>query len=176
MDKSFEALYRYYSKWILDVENSEIDASIIEVKVRAFSPEEAALVNTKLLDMGEGLVNALNERLQQDLVRYAQAEVDDAEKKAEVAYVALADYRNSNTIVDPSQQSTLQLSLVQSLQQKLIETQNDLAEVTRSSANNPQIPALERQVDRLESEIQAEMAKTTGGQGRSPRRRRNMRS
>jgi capsular polysaccharide transport system permease protein len=161
-DKSFENLYRYYSKWILDVETSELDSSIIEVQVKAFSPEEAALINSRLLDMGENLVNVLNDRLQQDLVHFAQLEVDDAEKKAEAAYVALADYRNANKIVDPTQQSTLQLSLVQSLQQKLIDTRNQLAEVTRSSANNPQVPSLERQVNRLESEIQAEMAKTTG--------------
>jgi capsular polysaccharide transport system permease protein len=89
-------------------------------------------------------------------------EVDDAEKAAEAAYVALAAYRNANTIVDPTQQSSLQLNLIQTLQEKLIETRNQLAEVTRSSENNPQIPSLQRQVDRLESEIQAEMAKTAG--------------
>lgn len=161
-DRSFEGLYRYYSKRILDVETSELDSSIIEIQVKAFSPEEAALINSKLLDMGETLVNALNERLQQDMVRFAQMEVDDAEKAAEAAYVALAAYRNANTIVDPTQQSSLQLNLIQTLQEKLIETRNQLAEVTRSSENNPQIPSLQRQVDRLESEIQAEMAKTAG--------------
>jgi capsular polysaccharide transport system permease protein len=164
-DKSFEALYHYYSKWILDVEPSEIDSAIMEVKVRAFSPEEAALINNRLLDMGEKLVNALNDRLQQDLVHFAQDEVDAAEKEAEAAYVALAEYRNTNTLVDPTQQSTLQLNLVESLQQKLIDTRNQLAEVDRSSANNPQVPALQRQVSYLEAEISSEMAKTAGDSG-----------
>jgi capsular polysaccharide transport system permease protein len=161
-DKSFEALFLYYSKWVVDVEPSQVSSSITEVEVRAFSPDEAALINKNLLDMGEKLVNQLNDRLQQDLVRFAQEEVDEAEKKAEAAYVALADYRNSNVIVDPDQQSSIQLGLIEKLQENLIDTRNQLAEVTRSSANNPQVPALRNQIYSLESEISAEMAKTAG--------------
>ena len=161
-DKSFEALFLYYSKWVVDVEPSQVSSSITEVEVRAFSPEQAALINRNLLDMGEKLVNQLNDRLQQDLVRFAQEEVDDSEKKAEAAYVALADYRNTNVIVDPDQQSSIQLGLIEKLQENLIDTRNQLAEVTRSSANNPQVPALRNQIYSLESEISAEMAKTAG--------------
>ncbi len=161
-DKSFEALFLYYSKWIVELEPSDISSAIVKIKIRAFTPHEACLINTQLLEMGEKLVNALNDRLQQDLVRFAQEEVDQAEKKAEAAYVALANYRNSNSIVDPDQQSSLQLGLIQSLEQKLIDTRNQLAEVTRSSANNPQVPALRNQIASLESEIAAEMAKTAG--------------
>jgi capsular polysaccharide transport system permease protein len=162
-DKSFESLYHYYSKRIVDVEPSLIASSITEIQVKAFTPEEACLINSRLLDMGEKLVNQLNERLEQDLVRFAQNEVDGAEKNAEAAYVALADYRNSNLVVDTDQQSALQLSMVQTLQQKLIDTRSQLAEVTRSSANNPQVPALQNEISGLESEIAAEMAKTAGG-------------
>jgi capsular polysaccharide transport system permease protein len=162
-DKSFESLFRYYSKRIVSVEPSTVSPSIVDVEVRAFTPEEAYLINKRLLEMGEKVVNQLNERLQQDLVHYAQEEVDDAEKNAEATYVALADYRNSHAIVDTSQQSILQLGMIQSLQQKLIETRNQLAELTRSSANNPQVPALQNQIESLESEIAAEMAKTAGG-------------
>ncbi len=161
-DKSFEALFRYYTKKIVEVEPSLASSSILEVHVKAFTPEEAAFINRRLLEMGEKVVNDLNSRLQQDLVRFAQAEVDEAEKKAEVAYVALANYRNTNTIVDPAQQSSIQLGLIESLQQRLIDTRNQLAEVTRASANNPQIPALQKQVDSLESEMSTEMAKTAG--------------
>jgi capsular polysaccharide transport system permease protein len=160
--KSFEHLYRYYSKWIVSVHPSEASSSISELEVRAFTPDEAALINGKLLEMGEKLVNQLNDRLQQDLVRYAQQEVDIAETKAEAAYAALAAYRNANTVVDPEHQSALQLDLILKLQESLIDTRNDLAELNSSAANNPQISALQNKIRSLETEISSEMATTTG--------------
>jgi capsular polysaccharide transport system permease protein len=106
--------------------------------VRAFSPEEAFLINSKLLDMGEKLVNTLNERMQRDLVSFSQQEVDLAAKRAEAAYVALATYRNTNTVVDPEHQSSLQLGLALKLQEDLIDTENQLSALSKSVANNPQ--------------------------------------
>jgi len=166
-DTSFESFYRYYAdrlfgKSVVSVNESENSDSILEVEVRAFSPEEANLINKRLLEMGESLVNDLNDRLQKDMVHFAQEEVDDEEKKAEAAYVALANYRNANTLVDPEQQSTIQLGLIGTLQQKLLDTQNQLSEVTRSSANNPQIPALQNQISSLQAQMNSEMAKAAG--------------
>ena len=43
--------------------------------------------------MSETMVNQLNERGQEDLVRYSEAEVRDAKAKSQAAAAALADSR-----------------------------------------------------------------------------------
>ena len=164
-DKSFEALYRYYNKRIVTINPSETSSAISELEVRAFTPDNAYGINNRLLEMGEKLVNDLNQRLQQDLVRFAQSEVDTAEKKAEASNLALAAYRNANSLVDPEHQSSLQLDLSLKLQEDLIESENRLAQLRLSSSNNPQIPGLRERIKNLQSEISGEMIKATGDTG-----------
>ena len=79
-DDSFESLLRYYQKFIV---NTDLDStsSILTLTVRAFSAEESQAINEGLLKMSEDFVNRLNERARNDLVRFATADVDSAERQ-----------------------------------------------------------------------------------------------
>lgn len=162
MDDSFEALHRFYQQQV----SVQLDtlSSISTLRVRAFSAEEAYLVNQMLLDMSETLVNQLNERARQDMVRYAQAEVEDAEKKARAAARAVSQYRTDKVVFDPEKQSALQLQQVSRLQEQLVAAKSQLAQVRTLAPSNPQIPVLQKQVGILEAEIQKETAKVAGGE------------
>src|ERR1700722_16027926 len=67
-DHSFERLYRYYGKHV----NVEIDpvSSISVLTVQAFTAKDAYEINSQLLDMSEQLVNRLNQRSREDLIRF----------------------------------------------------------------------------------------------------------
>ena len=161
-DDSFENLLRYYQKFII---NTDLDStsSILTLTVRAFSAGEAHAINEDLLKMSEDFVNQLNERARQDLVRFATADVDTAEKQERTAVAALSRYRNDHSLYDPGKQSDLQLQEVGALQAELVNTRKQLADVRALARDNPQIPALESRARVLSDAIGSEMAKVAGG-------------
>src|SRR5207302_283320 len=160
-DDSFENLLRYYQKFII---NTDLDStsSILTLTVRAFSAEEAHAINEDLLKMSEDFVNQLNERARQDLVRFATADVDTAQKQQRTAVAALSRYRNDHSLYDPGKQSDLQLQEVGALQAELVNTRKQLAGVRALTRDNPQIPALESRARVLSGAIGSEMAKVAG--------------
>ena len=162
---SFEELYKYYGKQI--AVNHDSTSNITVLTVRAYTADQAFAVNELLLSMSERLVNQINERGRQDLVKYAQTEVSEAEKKAKDAAVALAGYRNQRAVFDPDRQSAIQLQQVSKLQDELIASKMQLIQVRSLAPDNPQIPVLQKRVTGLQQEIETEMAKVAGSGGNS---------
>ena len=160
-DESFEAFHRYYLKQVtLDYDTV---SSITILKVRAFTAEESKKINDLLLKMGERLVNNLNDRSRQDLIKTAELEVAVGEEKVTRAAVALAGFRNNQSVFDPDKQSALQLQGVSKLQEELVLTETQLAQIQRVSPNNPQVSSLRSRVDTLRRAIANETAKVAGG-------------
>jgi capsular polysaccharide transport system permease protein len=159
-DDSFEALHRYYQKMVgIQLDSS---SSIAVLTTRAFTAEDAFRANQYLLEMGEALVNRLNERGRQDLINFAASEVSKAETKAKAAALALSSYRNQKGVIDPERQSTIQLQQIAKLQDELIATKTQLVQLKGFTKDNPQIPALEKHRDALQAEIDAESSKVAG--------------
>jgi capsular polysaccharide transport system permease protein len=161
-DNSFEALHQFYQKR-LSVDLDTL-SSISTLKVSAFSAEDAYLINQKLLQMSEDLVNTLNQRGRQDMIRFAAEEVKIAEQNAKAATLAISKYRGEKAVFDPEKQSALQLQQISKLQDELIANKTQLAQVRSLTRDNPQIPALQNRVAALMAEIAAETAKVAGGE------------
>ena len=160
-DKSFEALYRYYQQKVTVQLDST--SSISTLTARAFTAEDAFRINEQLLEMGEALVNQLNERGRKDMIRFATDEVRDAEKNAKAADLSLSAYRNQKGVIDPERQSSIQLQQIAKLQDELIATQAQLTQLQTFTKNNPQIPSLQQQVQSLRQAIDAETNRVAGG-------------
>lgn len=161
LDDSFEDFFKYYG----DIVTIDLDtaSSICILKVRAYTPKLARGINEALLFLGEGLVNELNDRARQDLIHFAAQEVEEAEKAAKTAALALSDYRNRKTLFDPSQQSSMQLQQVGKLQADLIDVRGQLAQLRAFVSESPFIKALEKRASELQKAINTEMGKVTGG-------------
>jgi len=161
-DTSFEALHRYYQKKV-DVQQDSA-SSITTLTVRAYTARDAQAINQKLLELSEGLVNRLNERGRQDLIRSAASEVADAETKSKAAALALSAYRNAKGVVDPERQATVQLQQAAKIQDELIATKTQLAQLKAFTPQNPQIQALQLRAKTLQTEMDIETGKVTGGE------------
>ena len=161
-DTSFEALHRYYQKKV-DIQQDSA-SSITTLTVRAYTAQDAQSINQKLLELSEGLVNRLNERGRQDLISSAASEVAEAEAKSKSAALALSTYRNAKGVVDPERQATVQLQQVAKLQDELIATKTQLAQLKAFTPQNPQIQALQTRASTLQAEMAAETTKVTGGE------------
>jgi capsular polysaccharide transport system permease protein len=162
-DDSFEEFYRYYGKHV----GVEYDSasSITTLTVRAFTAQDAQRIDDLLLQMSERLVNTLNERSRQDLIRYAADEVKIATDKATAAAVAMFEYRSKHAVFEPDKQAAIQLESVAKIQEELISTEAQLAQVQKLSPNNPQISGLESRADTLRHAIATEAAKVTSANG-----------
>ncbi|NKJ45335.1 hypothetical protein CIC12_00960 [Burkholderia sp. SG-MS1] len=162
LDGSFEALWKYYSKQIVNVE-LDSTSSITTLKVRSYTAEDSAKINEKLLELSERLINRMNARAATDTVQFAQIQVDIAATKAKDAAAALATYRNSYTVFDPERQSALQLQQVTALQTQLFAAQTELIQLQSIAPQNPQIPVLRTSISTLQKQIETATGGVTGG-------------
>ena len=162
-DDSFESLFRYFGQRV----SVSFDAAtaITTLRVTAFTAAQAHAINDRLLELGESRVNQINTRGRNDLVRYAQGEVEQAEKRAKDAAAALAGFRNARAVFDPERQSALQLQSVSKLQEELATARGQLEQVLAAAPQNPQLPSLRLRVQQLESATGAANARVTGGSG-----------
>lgn len=160
-DNSFENLYRYYQKKVgVQLDNV---SSITTVTIRAFSAEDAQRMNQMLLEMSETLINHLNERGRQDMIRFASKEVAEAERKAKLTALTLARYRNEKGVIDPERQSAIPLQQIAKLQDEIIAAKTQLAQLQMLAKDNPQIPVLKNRIQTLEAEVRIESGRIAGG-------------
>jgi capsular polysaccharide transport system permease protein len=162
-DDSFEEFYRYYGKHV----GVEYDpaSSISTLTVRAYTAQDSQRINLLLLQISENLVNTLNVRSRQDLLHYAEDEVKLAADRAAAAAAALFQYRSKHEVFEPDKQAAIQLESVAKIQEELIATEAQLAQVTKLSPNNPQITGLESRAGTLRHAILTEAAKVTSANG-----------
>jgi capsular polysaccharide transport system permease protein len=162
-NRSFEKFYLYYGKHV-GVDYDPV-SSITILTARAFTADDAHKINDLLLSISERLVNTLNDRSRHDLISFADDEVKLASDKAKDASLALLSYRSSQAIFEPDRQAAIQLEGVAKLQQELIATETELAQVKKLSPDNPQIGALNNRAGSLRDAISAEAAKVTSSHG-----------
>ena len=157
---SFEDLYRYY----LDKVGIQHDStsSITTLSVKAYTPDDALRFNKQLLELAEATVNRLNQRGQQDLIRYAETEVQNAKDTSTLAAVRLARFRNARGVVDPEQQAKVQLEMISKLQDELIASRSQLMQLRAFAPENPQVPVLETNIRSLSHDIDVELGKVAG--------------
>ena len=159
-DDSFEAFYRYYQKHVsIDFDTA---SSITVLNVRAYTAADARNINDMLLQMSERLVNNLNNRSRQDLISVAAGEVQVAETKAKTAALALSAYRADRSVFDPNAQSALQLQGVAKLQEELLASESQLAQIRLVAPSNPQIAPLAHRVEGLRKAMATETRKVIG--------------
>jgi len=93
-DKSHEAFFRYYLDHIVTVAHDD-QSGITTLSINAFTPDLSYAINKKLNDLSEDLINRLNTRARQDMLRFAQGEVELAKRKVEDINQKIYQFRNN---------------------------------------------------------------------------------
>lgn len=157
---SDEELYDYFLTQV----SAETVATtqVTRLSVRAFDPEQARQINTRLLVHAEALVNALSERARSDSVAIAAAEVEEAKRVSRDAAVQLSAYRNRQGVLDPEQEAAAQLQLVSKLQDEMIAARTQLQQLETYTPEASQIPFLRVRTSSLQREIASVMAGLAG--------------
>ena len=159
-DNSFESLFKYYGKRVdarLDTETGTAT-----IKVEAFSPQDAYVINRQLLELSEGLVNRLNSRAQSRGIVEAEKQVQLATQRAKNARIALTQYRNSQALIDPAKQAggVLEIANTMIAERAALQAQLDLMQ--RLTPSNPSIPALRNRINAIGVQIGAQDSRVVG--------------
>ncbi len=101
-DKSFEWFHEYYLGKVAVLVDPI--TSVNTMTVRAYNPEIALKINKSLLTLSEDLVNQLNLRARQDLIKSAQREVDIAKNKIQDLSKEISLLRKKDGSKDPDAQ------------------------------------------------------------------------
>lgn len=151
------------SKKIEDLEKywrSRVDAgldsqlSIITLQVRAFSPQEALAITTKIIEIAEEKVNRLTERAREDALRDAKTEMARSEARLTDAELALRDARNKTGVIVGEATSRAIDQVLAALRIELARMQRDLAVLLKSvRPDAPQVRILKRQIDNVNAQI-----------------------
>lgn len=156
-----EQLYRYF-QYMVSVVHLE-KTGISTLRVNAFTPEDAHAMATTLLQLGEELVNKINQRLLADAVRNSQSELNAAQERLIHAQAELTKFRNRELTVDPARNAVSLADLIAKLSGELGVTQAQIAELTTGPASSPQLVGLRRKAAALEEQIARERARIAGG-------------
>jgi capsular polysaccharide transport system permease protein len=160
MGDSFERLYWYYSSRATVYPDT--DTGIITIQAQAFRPDDAQAIARQLLTQAEALVNAMNARLETDTVSSAKTAVAEATKVVLATQEEVTRFRNSEVVVDPSENAVAQLSTITDLSGEVDEVLAQIAQNKKVSPANPAVSALKAKADALAAQIAAE-EKTLAG-------------
>ncbi len=157
---SFEDLYEYYASKVTAATDAETGLTLLTVN--AFTPEDARALNAGLLDLGETLVNRLNERVNEQAIEEAEDRVLIAQQRVRDARIALGAYRNASEILDPEQQGLGVLTVSNDLIAQEAALRARLAEVRRTTPRHPSIPAMEQRAIALAEQVASQTGRAVG--------------
>lgn len=160
---SFEELYKYYGKQVDAKLDTETGTSIITVK--AFTAQDAYAINRRLLELSEGLVNRLNQRIRTSSISDAQRQVDLASERVKAARVAITEYRNAQALIDPAKQAGAVLEIANGLTAQRVALQAQLDQMRKLTPGNPSIPAMQNRVNAISAQIAGQDSRVVGSRG-----------
>ncbi|MGY2734350.1 Wzz/FepE/Etk N-terminal domain-containing protein [Sphingomonas sp. UYP23] len=160
---TFEDLYRYYTNMVSAKLDGETGTAILTIK--AYSARDAYEINKKLLELSEGMVNRLNTRAQTRGISEAQKQVAIAMERTKEARAALAQFRNSQDIIDPTKQATGVLEISNKMVAERASLAAQLASIQRSAPSNPSIPAIRSRIAAISAQIASQNGRVVGAGG-----------
>ncbi|MFP4275505.1 MAG: sugar transporter, partial [Paracoccaceae bacterium] len=131
---------------------------LIEVRALAFDPETAQTIAREIVRESQSMINELNATARDDLMRYAQADLDEAVARLKAAREALTRFRTRTQIVDPSADIQGRMGVLNNLQQQLAEAliDYDLLIETTSNLDDPRLAQARRKIDVIRERIARE--------------------
>ncbi|QDL91223.1 sugar transporter [Paroceanicella profunda] len=154
-DTSVEALQSYWHSMVnLTYEQNQ---GIIGLDVRAFTPQDARAIALSILHYSDLLVNRLSEAAQEDAVRYARNDLNDARERLDALRERIRKFRIDNRLIAPEIEATQQFALLTTLQQMQtneILNRAQLLDTTRQ--NDPRLATADRRIAAIGEQIAKE--------------------
>jgi|GEM_PF-1821967 BexC/CtrB/KpsE family polysaccharide export inner-membrane protein len=129
-------------------------SGILSVQVRSFDPASAKAIAEQILVNSAEYVDGLSEVVRKDTVKASLADLQQAEQAVRQTRLAMAQYRNTTGLLDPTLSAAASSGTIQSLTSEILSTRAQLATLeTYSRPNNPQVVQLRARIAALQKQI-----------------------
>ncbi|MEZ2218773.1 capsule biosynthesis protein [Rhizobium sp. RCC_161_2] len=155
-----EELFQHYKHFVKVDTNS--GSGVTTLEVHAFRAEDSYNLANALVQHAEELINRLNDRARGDAIRYAQVELTDSQARLQTTQKNLTDFRNRETLIDPTKQSAAALDMIARLSDDVADSKARLAALDEQAPQSPQGEALRARVTAMERQVSDERARVVG--------------
>ena len=156
-----DELVRYW-RWAV-IPQLNVDTGIISLEVKAYTPDMAQALTRAVLSRSEALVNAMNERAQNDAVALAREEVSRAEERVRKAQSAMREFRDAHNLIDPKMTAEGVQSLVSGLEAEAATLRTQISEAkSYMKADAPVIKSLNQRLAAVEKQLSEEKLRVAG--------------
>ncbi|MEM6374611.1 MAG: capsule biosynthesis protein [Pseudomonadota bacterium] len=133
---------------------------LIELRVLAFTPDDARRIAEAIAAASTELINGLSVQARDDAIGYAGEELEAAVARLKEARRAVTEFRNRNQIVDPTIDVEGQAGLLSQLNAQLAQALIDLDMLTANTrAGDPRIEQAQTRILVIEQRIDEERRK-----------------
>lgn len=163
-DGTIEDLTEYWQRMVRLAYDS--NTGLMELRVLAFTPEDAKAIADVIFDESQDMINALSDTARRDAMRYAREDLERAVERLTEARQAITAFRLENQIIDPETFISGQSNLLSSLQTQLAEALIELdllRDTTREG--DPRLSQAKRRIEVIEEQIKQERAKFGSASG-----------
>lgn len=158
-DQPIEKVLKYWRKMIYA--SIHMPGGIVELQVRAFTPDDAVKVANAVVAASEKLVNDMNDRSRREAVELATREHELAAQRLAAVRGELEVVRNREGLIDAVMETTKAGSVIAGVRTQLLQLQQQYdSQKGAVSADAPQmrnlrlqIEAGQRQLDQLQGEL-----------------------
>ncbi|WP_151720693.1 sugar transporter [Gemmobacter serpentinus] len=163
-DARIEELHDYWGRMVrISYDQS---TRLIALRVLAFTPEDAQRIAGEIVAESQRMINDLNNQAREDVMRYANADLDQALARLKDAREALSLFRTRTRIVDPAADIQGRMGVLNNLQQQLAEAliENDLI-LGSTQENDPRRNQAARRIQVIRDRIAAERQTFASAEG-----------
>ena len=131
---------------------------LIELRVLAFTPEDARTIASEIVAESQKMINELNTAARQDVMRYANEDLEVALARLKTSREALTEFRTRTQIVDPESDIQGRMGVLNNLQQQLAEAliDYDLLLLQTENTTDPRLAQAVRRIEVIRERIAAE--------------------
>lgn len=151
-DSTAEEMKKYWE----DMVTTSVSASsgIVTVKVKAFSPDEAALLVGEIVKASEIVVNHVNNRMWKDVIATAETNLENAKQQLQKAHESVAAARNREGVLSVGSSSQIIATLIGTIEEERLKLQQQYnSQLAVVSPKSPQMRVLQREISSKEQQI-----------------------
>ncbi len=160
---AIEDLVKYFKKR-MDV-SIDPASGIIQLDIRAFTPEDSLALTKKAIELSEELVNSLSTRARNDSFKLAQSELTRAEDRLRAATDQMRQVRDEQGVLDAGAAAEALTKVITALRLQLSQAEESLATQSAGASNpdSPTVRILNARINSLKSQIADYTRQIAGG-------------
>ncbi|MDH0910462.1 capsule biosynthesis protein [Rhizobium pusense] len=151
-DSTAEEMKKYWEDMVAT--SVSPSSGIVTVKVKAFSPGEAALLVGEIVKASEIVVNQVNNRMWKDVIATAEINLENAKQQLQKARETVTAARNREGVLSVGSSSQIISTLIGTIEEERLKLQQQYnSQLAAVSPKSPQMRVLQREISSKEQQI-----------------------